>query len=535
MFRPHRCLGQDALLTDVVTSHVNGWDVMTDVAVAQTRAEEHGRKGDKTETEWLSCLDLLDFNITCCNHDFNSTEIPPRLRLAIRLLSGLCFVFTMIQFIVGGMVSAFFAAKDGQVVQGCWWVGLAWLISSVAGANSQNKAHVMVAAVLSIVGVPIGIGGAASDGQAYFNYTDSPPLGCAQLTPQALPNPNPNDDGPAVSSARRFLRALQSASAPKTSKGGSGGLQITSYGPSPSSNAVAYSCLYSQYNINPADVSAAGTCVCTVAASELQSTGMECQQFILANSQDGNCGTIFSAYLPQLKASVGLSSFLIVLNIVIFFLCCIVLCTFVRKDSNSAGGGDGQDDIPNPQTTTTTTDRSTVFETFMVSPVKWLMTNPLHESDESQKNQRSSNTGGAHIAFATSDNFTKPDVFVRPQSSRLSFSNKAAIPQPSEAESPDLDDFQDAIEERPPSVVADQEEEEDDGRVSSSSTQTNAPTFSAGASGIAERYLGQVDIDSRSPETPRAKRSASVASKYLEAVGSASSQSDRQRATTTFK
>jgi len=516
---------------------------MSDVAVAQLRAQEAVRGGGNDQEfniagpsepkgEWMSCLDLLDFNITCCNHDF-STGVPPRIRLTVRILSALSFIFVTIQFIVGGMVSAFFTAKDGQVVQGCWWVGLVWLISSIAGINSQNKAHLMVAAVFSIVGVPIGIGGAASDGQAYFNYTDSPPLGCAQLTPQALPDPNPNDDGPAVSSARRFLRALQSASAPKSPQGGSS-LQITSYGPSPSSNAVAYSCLVSQYNSNPAAVSAS-TCVCTVAASELQSAGMECQQFILANSaQNGNCGTIFSTYLPQLKASVGLASFLIILNTVIFFLCCIVLCTFVRKDS-SVVGGDGQDDIPKPQKTTTTTDRrSTVFEAFMaVSPVKWLMNNPLHESDESQKHHSSSNTGGTHIAFVA-----KPDVIMRPQSSRLSFSNKAAPPQPNEAESPDLDDFQDAIEERPPSVVvADQEEEEDDGRVSSSSTQTNAPGFSAGVPGIAERYLGQLDVDS-SPETPRAtkQRSASVASKYLEAVGSSSNHSGgRERATTTFK
>ena len=118
----------------------------------------------------------------CCS-DLTSTDINPLVQKAIRILSITGLILTVIEFGVGGAAYEFFAPPKDAVRVGCWWVGLVLFWASLCGAVCKNKGFVMVCAVLSVVGVPIAIGGAGADGQAFARFT-SRPFGCAQLKPK---------------------------------------------------------------------------------------------------------------------------------------------------------------------------------------------------------------------------------------------------------------------------------------------------------------------------------------------------------------
>lgn len=120
-------------------------------------------------------------DLGCCSHDFASQEIDPRLQLAVRAVSATGLLTIIIEFGVGGSVFEFLAMPSPDSVRlGCWWVGLVLMFASAFGLLARTKGHLMAAAVLSAIGVPIAMGGAAADGTAFAGFTATP-FGCAQL------------------------------------------------------------------------------------------------------------------------------------------------------------------------------------------------------------------------------------------------------------------------------------------------------------------------------------------------------------------
>lgn len=145
-------------------------------------------------------------DVGCCSHDFNSQEIDPRLQRATRGLSFVGALFVIIQFGVGGSVYQFLKEPPDAVRLGSWWVGIVLLIASLSGLIGRTKGHLMAVAVLSTIGIPIAIGGAAADGAAFAAFTGSP-FGCAQLMAVGA-GALPSTSLPGVTAAAAFAAAL---------------------------------------------------------------------------------------------------------------------------------------------------------------------------------------------------------------------------------------------------------------------------------------------------------------------------------------
>jgi len=291
----------------------------------------------KEENEWTSCLDLLDFNVYCCRHDFSSREMPPRVQKAIRICSLISLLLTFTQIVIGGYVSNFFVLPYGAVRLGCWWVGLLWLSASICGLVCRTRGWIMACMVLALIGIPIGIGGAASDSNGYYRYTEPPPLGCAQISVKIPPllggssssQSSGHPDSPFVFSLRqRKLQVLPALSSSPTLSPVSGGAappsslvspsssrsptrkpvalpRITSYGPSAVTASLARDCLDAQVKKGGVSSISSAACYCTVpnGAESTNPDKLQCQVLQLGDFvEEGGCAAIFDSWLPSLKA-----------------------------------------------------------------------------------------------------------------------------------------------------------------------------------------------------------------------------------------
>jgi len=277
---------------------------------------------EEASEAWTSCLDCLDMNVYCCRHDFKARDLPPRLQRAIRALCAVSLVISFTELIVGAYVSSFFNLPQGSVHLGCWWVSLVWMVSSICGCVCRDRAWVMACGVLSLLGVPIGIGGAASDAAGYKSYTSNPPMGCAQIGVGTTQAPGAGSGSGAHGVGHRRLdqplfshhpyagRELQHATT--TAKNIP---RIASFGPSPATAALARQCLSTLYLQSPSSVSLS-SCYCTIPASGLPSQdatgentpiaslgGLQCQRLDMDKATaTGGCGNIYTSFLPNLKA-----------------------------------------------------------------------------------------------------------------------------------------------------------------------------------------------------------------------------------------
>ena len=193
------------------------------------------------------------------------------LRFPIRILGAVLILFSIIQFGVGGYCYSYLSS-DNFVGAGAFWCGITYLLLGALSVHLRTKGVAIAALVLCIVSWVVGLGAVGLDGtlSTLINHK----LACSQM------------------------------------QGGRGyGAKYTDYG-NPAAYAAADLCFFQAY---PSNVDA-NTCYCS--ATIVQAFNMdqtpECQNLQLnPNVATSSCGDVFVKFGPALKASAGLSGFLV--------------------------------------------------------------------------------------------------------------------------------------------------------------------------------------------------------------------------------